>query len=606
MNFQHTATASSPSRHWLLFLILAATLVVAACDRISTPATETPTTDPTATPVDPDEEPQTGGSLVVALFHEPDSLNFSLTSQHSALWILSTVDARMIRVRNDHSLEPILLREVPTLENGGISDDGLTYTIRFLPDLTWSDGDALDATDFVFTWETMVNPAYPAVHLRGWSLIEDVTVSADLLSAVIRLRSPSAEFVTRILAGGSGDSSGFLLPAHILGDTPPEEIPGHAYSAGEHIGAGPFRLVSWEPGEQIIVERNEDYWGEQSAYLDRIVFRFLPTPRDAIAQVTIGEVDLAVTLPETALLDAIQSEETVHFITPRAASVKTYAFNLNDPDDLSQPHPILHDPRVRRAITLGFDRASVVETILYGQTTVATSPLGNTVWAPDEFEPLPFDPEESARLLDDAGWTMGPDGYRTRAGQRLTLRVSTFAGDDPESALHQRVQEQFVSDMSELAIDVQVANYTIEEMIGDPDNPGILARRQFDIIDLPPSGGLPLDRLIERYSGTFIPTEANPYGDNVMGYDDEQVNRLLGNQALASDPDARTAMLVDVLERIREDAPTILIYNHIEIDVARSYVHGLSPGPAAGLWWNVEEWWISRDEVLSRKGATSG
>jgi peptide/nickel transport system substrate-binding protein len=599
MNSNHKASRSPVSRRWPILIVLAALLALASCNGDGPATPQTPSPDPAGTPPVDEPEPEIGGSLVVALLSEPDSLNFSLTTMFSAHWILSTIDARMIRVRDDNTLEPHLLREVPTLENGGISDDGLTYTIRFLPDLTWSDGEPLDATDFVFTWETIVHPDYPAVQLKGWSLIEDVTVSADQLSAVIRLRTPSADFVSRVLSGGSGDISGFLLPEHVFEDVSPAEIAGHPYGADEHIGAGPFQLVSWEPGEQIVVERNDNYWGEQGAYLDRIVFRFMDAPRDAIAQVTVGELDLAVNLPETALLDAIQTDEASLLVTPRAGAVKTYAFNLNDPSDLTRPHPIFEDPDVRRAIVMGFDRWSVVEMVLFDQTSVAATPLSNTAWDPGTLEPGPYDPDEAARLLDEAGWTVGANGVRSRAGQPLRFTVTTFAGDDPESVLRQRVQQKFVDDMAAIGIDVEVVNYTIEQLLGTADNPGVLARRQFDLVDVPMPDRLTVDHFIERFSGAFIPTPDSPYGDNVMGYNDETVNRNLRLQTSTPDAERRAELLLDVQRQLKDDLPVLLIYDHIEIDLARTYVHGLAPGPVAGLWWNVEEWWISRDEVLT-------
>jgi ABC-type transport system substrate-binding protein len=173
-------------------------LLVTACNAVSSPipGDDDPDPDPNSVAND-DDEPEEGGSLIVSIPEEPDSLNFSLTTNPSAQWILSTVDARMIRINADNEYESQLLREVPTLENGGISEDGLTYTIRFLPDITWSDGEPVDARDFRFTWETLTNADYPAARLRGWALIEDVTVSSDNMSAVIRLRNPSSQPIIR-------------------------------------------------------------------------------------------------------------------------------------------------------------------------------------------------------------------------------------------------------------------------------------------------------------------------------------------------------------------------------------------------------------------------
>ncbi len=597
-----TPSRTGPCKSLALRLLLALCTVVlagllAACNLESPlPSDDEPTIDPNndLTPV---EEPEEGGSLVVSIPEEPDSLNFSLTTSQSAQWILSTIDARLIRLTEANEYEPRLLREVPTLENGGISEDGLTYTIRFLPNITWSNGEPVDARDFEFTWRTLTHTDYPAAALRGWSLIEDVTVSGDDLSAVIRLRNPSAEFINRVLAGGSGESAGFLLPRHLLEDVPVEEIPAHQYGASEHVGAGPFQVVEWEHGEHLTVERNDGYWGEPPL-LDRIVFRFTESPRDAIAQVTTGDVDIAVNLPETSLLDAIESDETQALVTPRAGAVKTYAFNLHDPNNPDHPHPIFDDISVRQAIAIGFDRWDVVRTMLLDQSEVPGSPLSNTLWENERLNPPPYDPDRAEALLESAGWTMGDDGYRVRHGQRLSFTITTTAGDDPEAVLRQRVQDAFIEDMAEIGVHVEPQNYEREYLYGTEEQPGVLPSRSFDMVDIPWNDRTTLDMFIERVSEAFIPSPSFPEGANLMGYANEKVNRLLREQSVTLEPVERAELLNDVQEVVMEDHPVILVYDHIEIDVARNYVHGLRPGPVSGLWWNVEEWWIDPDEVV--------
>jgi peptide/nickel transport system substrate-binding protein len=592
-----TRLTSFAPRFWKLAILASLLVLIAACNGVS-PITsdDDPSPDPDATGTET-PEPQEGGSLIVSIPEEPDSLNFSLTTNPSAQWILSTVDARMIRIDANNEYQPRLLREVPTLENGGISEDGLSYTIRFLPDITWSDGEPVDARDFKFTWETLTSPDYPAAALRGWNLIDDVTVSSDELSAVIRLRNPSAEFVNRVLAGGSGEGAGFLLPRHRLEDIPPGEIAMHEYGAEEHVGAGPFQIVEWEPGEQLTVERNTEYWGDPPL-LDRIVFRFTESPRDAIAQVTTGDVDMSVNLPESALLDAIESDETEAVITPRGGAVKTYAFNLHDPENLDRDHPIFRDLEVREAITLGFNRQAVIDMLLLNQTSVPGTLLTNTLWEHYGLEPDPFDPERAAELLDASGWEPGADGIRQRSGVEMSFRLTTTAGDDPDAVLRQRVQQAFIDDMAELGIRVEAANYDRADLYGTPESPGILGERAFDMVDIPWNDRATLDMFVERVSEAFIPSPEFPEGGNLMGYANDDVNRLLREQGSTLDPADRAEILHDVQRIVMRDYPVILVYEHIEIDVARNYVHGLEPGPVSGLWWNVEQWWISQDEVV--------
>ncbi|MDI3341181.1 MAG: peptide ABC transporter substrate-binding protein [Sphaerobacter sp.] len=586
------------SRSWtrVLALLCCVWLIAPACTLRGDVTTPTPpatadATTPTVSPTSATPEP--GGSLIVAIPDEPDSLNFSLTAQRSARWVISSIEARLIRVRSDNSLEPQLLAEVPTRENGGISPDGKTYLLRFRDGLRWSDGEPLGAQDFQFTWRTLTDPSYPANDRRGWDDIVAVEVTADNREATVRLRAPSAAFVETVLAGAGASDGGFLLPAHALEDTDPADIPDSAFSGEGHVGSGPFRVIKWTPGEELVVERNEWFAGPEPR-LERIVFRFVPDPRQAIAYLTTGEVDLAVDLPETALPDLAQAPEVNALITPRAGAVASYAFNLNDPEQPDEPHPIFADPAVRLAIALGFNRAGVIDSLLLGQATVAATPLDHSPWQNPEIGAYPYDPAQAARVLDAAGWVVQPDGIRRRGTVRLSFTHTTTLGEDAPAVLRRQIQEAFIADMRAIGIEVVPKNYPLVQIDGPH---GVAATRRFDLIELTGDGGAGPELLIHRFASASIPTPAAPSGGNVMGYANPEVDRLLAAQARALDPGERQRLVAQVQRQVHDDVPLIPIYTHLQIDVGRSYVQGLDPGPVAGLWWNPEEWWVDRSEV---------
>src|SRR5690606_11750382 len=97
-------------------------------------------------------------------------------------------------------------------------------------------------------------------------------------------------------------------------------------------------------------------------------------------------------------------------------------------ENLMEPHPALSDVRVRKAIVMAIDRQEIVDTLLYGRTTVAVNELGTTPYFNDSLAPLPFDPQQAAELLDEAGWLVGSDGVREKDGRRLSLTHITTAG----------------------------------------------------------------------------------------------------------------------------------------------------------------------------------
>lgn len=588
-------------RHWtwtrVVLFLGCLWLLIPACSIGSSNHTQTrtptPSIAPSATPsatVTPTAQPEVGGSLVVALPQEPDTLNFSLTKLPAALWVISVLDARLIRVASDGSYQAALLAVVPTTADGGISADGRVYTLHFRPDLKWSDGEPLDGRDFRFTWQTIINRNYPAVSRAGWDAISSVDLSSDFLTVTVHLRQSSADFVEETLAGASNQSSGFLLPEHTLKDVPVEEIPTNDFGAGKHVGSGPFKIVRWDKGDSLVVERNSHFAGTQ-ARLDRINFRFVTDSREAISYLTTGEVDLAVDLPETSLPDLAQTPSASPLVTPKAGAVEMLAFNLNDPDDLSKPNPYFSDPRVRQAIALAFNRADVVKTLLLGQTTVAATPLDNTRWSQSSVDSYPFDPKQAAALLDQAGWIAQSDGIRARGGTRLSFTMTTVLGDDPVAVLRRQIQEDFIRDMRAVGIEVRAHNVTESDLTA-PN--GVLARRAFDVVDLNNDSRGGLNALAAQFGSAGIPTPSNPDGANVMGYRNQTVDRLLTEQGSQLAPATRQRDVTRILQQIHGDVPVIPVYNHVEIDVSRRYVQALDPGPISGLWWNAEEWWVNR------------
>ncbi|HEX3723055.1 MAG TPA: ABC transporter substrate-binding protein, partial [Nitrolancea sp.] len=366
---------------WILTLILLLPACVVSSSATTTPgATSIPNeATPSAPPITPTPKPNKGGTLVVALPTEPDILNFTLTDDASTLDALSALDSRMIRITANGQLDPQLLTEVPTSANGGISQDGLTWVLHFRPSMNWSDDHALDGRDLLFTWKTITNPSYPAVSRAGWDDISSIALSSDYLTATLSLSRPSGQLIDTILAGGSESASGFLLPEHLFEDMPAAEIARSSYGDTGHISSGPFTIVKWSQGDELVMQRNDRFFGD-NALLDRIVLRFDADTRNVMTNLSTGELDLGVDLSEASVVDLRQIPNINAEITPEAGSVEMIYLNLNDPNDLAQANPLLSDSDVRQALMLGFNRQKIVEEFLLGQSSIAITPLDNTQW----------------------------------------------------------------------------------------------------------------------------------------------------------------------------------------------------------------------------------
>lgn len=584
----------------LIFTLL---LLIPACVVSSSTSTPMPSatsipnpSSPTSIPLTPTAKPDKGGTLVAALPAEPDTLNFTLSDQPSTLDALSVLDSRMIRVRSDGTLDPQLLTQVPTKENGGISANALTWVLHFRPDVEWSDEEVLDGRDFRFTWKTITNPSYPALSRAGWEDISSIALSADYLTATLTLTRPSGTLLETILAGGGGSTAGFLLPEHLFTEVPVAEIARSSYGDTGHVGSGPFKIAKWSEGDQIVAERNDHFFGPQ-ARLDRIVLRFQSDTRTVMTNLSTGELDLGVDLSETSVVDLHQIQNINAEITPKAGDVEMISLNLDDPSNLAMPHPVLSDLAVRQALIYGFNRQRIVDDILLGQSSVAITPLDYTQWSDDSLKPYPFDPNKARQLLDAAGWIAQSDGVRAKGTVRLSFRLTVEQGDEPQAVLGQRIAKQFVSDMAAIGIQVQEVAVPGTQLNANAQSGGIIINRSFDAIDLNKDQRSGVLQFKVQFNSNSIPGPNNPGGRNISGYRSAATDSSLDALNSTADPQAQMNLLATAQRAIYHDLPVIPIYDHFEVDASRSYVNGLKGGPVSGLWWNTEEWWINHDEA---------
>ncbi|HEX2026786.1 MAG TPA: ABC transporter substrate-binding protein [Nitriliruptorales bacterium] len=186
------------------------------------------------------------------------------------------------------------------------------------------------------------------------------------------------------------------------------------------VCTGPFQVSEYVPAERLVVERNENYWGEP-AELDKITFRFIPDDTTRTLALQNGEVDLITGVPRGVL----SSLEGLAGIRIQVAPVGQVQLAYVARRDVNGNERILADPDLRRAVAHAIDQEAYVEGVLGGngevvETVAPPAVLGEHA---DMVEGIPYDPEAAAELLDEAGWTPGPDGIRVKDGQPLQLDV---------------------------------------------------------------------------------------------------------------------------------------------------------------------------------------
>jgi peptide/nickel transport system substrate-binding protein len=532
--------------------------------------------------------PQPGGAVRFLLYEDPNTLNPILGSTSIAIQVVAATLEGLAENAPDGSYVPVLAAEIPTQENGGISDDLLTVTWKLREGVTWSDGTPLTSDDVKFTWEAARDAANGAATASDYELIKDIQ-TPDELTAVVTYSSFNAGYV---------DQFPWVLPRHATGD--PADMRDWAFNRAP-VGTGPFKLDEWSSGEFLQLSPNEHYREEGKPYLDSLIF--LVVPDEAVRTAMMVEESAEIMLWSGQ--EADQQIEEAGVGAPRTAPgiwVVEMRFNISmafdgDPGP-EPPHPILGDIRTRQAITLGIDRNRINHELITGTVYDIDSPL-DVGWMNAEVEPFTYDPEQAQALLDEVGWRdEDGDGIReahgiegVKDGTKLSLMMNGYTGFDTLDLIELAVQE----DLKNIGMDVQIENQEFAVIFGTWEDGSPRMLGDFDIL-IYDSGffaepGGDIDRL---YSPDQIPSAENPGGENYHRWVREDVGEWI--QAANSSPDlnVRRENFGEVAGAIREDIITFPILQFAEGSAYSNRLHGFAISTWEWATWDSENWWVEQ------------
>lgn len=562
---------------WALMLIL----ILAAC-RLDVPEDTAPGASEVATaPAEPTR-------IVYALYQEPEILNPYLASQTVASEVRSLVVEGLLGLDPEGLSFPALAVRVPTVENGGVTPDGLTLRYELRPDVLWADGEPFTCDDLVFTYEAVMHPDSGAVRRTGWDRIESATCTDDY-HIVIQFSEFYAPFLGLFHA---------IMPRHATGD--PADMAHWAYNR-QLLGTGPFRLTEWVSGDYIALEASPLYRGyPDRPRVDRIVVRIVPSREVGKALLRSGEVDILRDLTE-ADTPEFRDLPDVRVHGRPSPRTERLVLNLADPeldatdDPLGHPHPLLGDPRVRQALELAIDKQFLVSSLLYGATNVAVAEIGMG-WAACDIPASAFDPHAARALLEAAGFS-DPDGDGLRAchgcalaaeGEPLRLKIQTTSGNQ----LREDVQVLLIEMMAEIGVDMYIENVPSSVLFGNWANNAFRKHGNFDILMYTTTDGIdPHSHMNAYFHSTRMPTEANGgVGNNYSRWVHAEADQWLEQAGTTPDAAVRAEAYQQVCELIRQDRPHIYLYDRGDIHGTRAHVGGFAVNPWANETWNAQEW----------------
>jgi peptide/nickel transport system substrate-binding protein len=559
-----------------IYLIIVLALVLGSCAQ---PPVADPTVPPDAPPADtpvvppeqPTPEPPTERKLARFIFtQEFDTLNPYYTNMWFSaithqLWLAWAWD-----FDEENNPRPVLVSEIPSLDNGGISADGRVITLTLRDDIVWSDGEPITSDDFAFTYEMIVSPNNTVASTYPYDELESLE-TPDARTVVMTFIEPFAPWVGSLWHG--------ILPAHILRPVFEAEgtIDNAAWNREPTVGAGPFVFAEWESGSFTRFVANDNYWLGQPK-IDEVFIRFVPDDASQVAALLAGDGDLG-TFISYADIGALEGAGLDIFSVPSGYN-ELWFFYLH-PDNA---HPALQDVRVRQAIALAFDRFAINQDLLLGLTEPAVSYWDNTPYVDPDLDPWPYDPERARQLLDEAGWidTNG-DGVRDKDGVELVLTYGTTT-----RAIRQDTQAVAQQNLAEVGIRVELYNYDPDIYFSGYGEGGPAATGELDIFEYSTTTDYP-DPHTSDYLCSEIPTDESPAGVNWAALCDEELDRLFRLQATQVDFEARQQTFWEISRILYEQVYILGVWRDPDIWAVSEQLQNVKLSGATPFF-NIMEW----------------
>ena len=523
--------------------------------------------------------------VTLGIYQEPENLNTYIGVQTVITYVHKPFAEYLIDVNEKGEYVPVLAAEVPSVENGGVSEDGLTITYKLKKGIKWSDGQPFTSADVKFTWEALINPKNLVKSRSGYELIESVETPDDH-TAVVKYKEYYAPYLTRFAP---------VLPKHILGqlenmnDAPYNRMP---------VGTGAFRVTEWVSGDHITMEKNPYYREADKVKIDKLFFKIIPSREVGIAQIQAGDVDGVWDLIE-AQIPMMEKNPEISLCLSNALVSERLIMNHSTPlppnnGNPDYPHPILADLRVRQAIQYAIDKNTIIDKLLYGKARPGTTEIPDG-WAHNpDVKPTEYDPEKAKQLLDAAGWKPGADGIREKDGTRLRLKITTTTGNK----LREMVEQVLVAQLKDVGIEFYIENVPSSVLFGSWANDADRKKGRYDILMYTTGPGIDPHQQFEGYfHSKNIPTEANGgSGYNYTRHRDAELDKWLDLAGKAPSLEKRAEAYRKAQERVAEIIPHIYLYRRVNVHAFRNNVKGWIPNGYgiidAVATWNVADWYV--------------
>ena len=447
-------------------------------------------------------------------------------------------------------------------EEWSVSEDGLTWTFNLKEGVKWHDGEEFDAEDVAFTFNDIVlNESLGSNGASNFNAVESVEV-IDPYTVEFHLDRPFASLPAYLAFNAE------ILPAHKFeGVEDPWDFT--EFNKEAPVGTGPFKLDNYLSGQSLTLTRFEDYH-DGAANIDTVTFKILPDVNTQIAQALSSELDIFA-LEDTSSLDRLETADHIDLVSSDITRYYWIAVDLEEPK--------FQDARVRQAMLHAIDRESIIEHVLNGYATIANSAItpDQEQFYKEDVKSYEYDPEKAIELLKEAGWedTDG-DGILDKDGEDFTITFDVALQGDLEQ-IATLVQQYLIDVGFDVTLNTMEWNAMIQKNVIERDFEMMLNWWSY------PSDPDVLSQYHSSNAGT---------GNNIPGYQNDELDALLEEGQSVSDLEERTAIYHEVQEHMAENLPYIYLWYPQEISVRNKKLQNVPDIHVGGTLHYINEWWI--------------
>jgi peptide/nickel transport system substrate-binding protein len=469
--------------------------------------------------------------------------------------------------------EPLLEYDYDTMklkpylaESYDVSANGLEITFKLRDDIYFSDGVPITSDDVIFTYDTIMNPEIDAATVAQQYVDVEKLIRIDDKQLRFVMKRPFFKTLDALAFGDMG-----IYPEHIYKFDDPTEF---NERVSNPVGSGPYLFERWDVGSEIVLRRNENYWGTKPRFR-KVVYRFITNAVACLQALRAGNIDLMI--PEPDQFSDLGSDEAFkeqfHYIQYYEPKVAYFYIGWNIDT------PYFSDRRVRLAMTHIIDREKIIDRLLKGSGKIISGPFYSEGGQNDpDISPWPYNPSRAKELLDQAGWIDSDgDGIRDKNGVPFRFKFMY----NSSNTFYIRLTKLIKDEAAKVGIDVVADPYEWSVLLPR------LTDRKFEAMVMG-WGGDVIDDPYQIFHSSQIGNGASNY----VGFSNRSADKLIETARMTLDEEERNKLFHQVHRILHEEQPYTFLFERPEMRLLDKRFQNVKIHPM-GLNWL--EWYVPKD-----------